>query len=250
MGQTTSSTGGVLPTLSSLPSELQRHTVTIRQLATLDYDQFLKDIEELNKMLGTRTFTDANGKRLVFAIKKGSDSSVLWKGTVRIGCVKVDSETGKIESYRLLNLRQFLQVQRTILYQASAGEGGSSSTPTATTATICSQQLEGDTCDTLTASLILNKVDDLQCQGGELDECCICLERKTDVILPCAHSYCLPCIEQWNVSNKTCPVCRETLDSTDDSWVISEKPDSAEMTAELQKCLIGLADERLPSPPP
>jgi hypothetical protein len=40
---------------------------------------------------------------------------------------------------------------------------------------------------------------------NSLDECCICLERKPDVILPCTHSYCLPCIEQWNVDHKTCP---------------------------------------------
>ena len=32
--------------------------------------------------------------------------------------------------------------------------------------------------------------------SSSLDECCICLERKPDVILPCTHSYCLPCIEQ------------------------------------------------------
>ena len=29
-----------------------------------------------------------------------------------------------------------------------------------------------------------------------------------------------PCIEQWNVNHKTCPVCRETLASTEDGWVI------------------------------
>ena len=50
----------------------------------------------------------------------------------------------------------------------------------------------------------------------------MCLERRPDVILPCAHSYCLPCIEQWNVNHKTCPVCRETVQSTDDGWVRSD----------------------------
>lgn len=28
-------------------------------------------------------------------------------------------------------------------------------------------------------------------------ECSICLDRKPDIILPCAHTYCTPCIEQW-----------------------------------------------------
>jgi hypothetical protein len=53
----------------------------------------------------------------------------------------------------------------------------------------------------LTASMLLEKVDSATgCYSGtaeKLNECCICLERKPDVMLPCAHSYCMPCIEQW-----------------------------------------------------
>ena len=98
-------------------------------------------------------------------------------------------------------------------------------------------------------------------EGTSLEECCVCLERKPDVILPCAHSYCLPCIEQWNVNHKTCPVCRETVQSTDDGWVgliltgkntrqesystspqvISDGPDSLEIATEIQKSLMEIA---------
>ena len=93
-------------------------------------------------------------------------------------------------------------------------------------------------------------------EGTSLEECCVCLERKPDVILPCAHSYCLPCIEQWNVNHKTCPVCRETVQSTDDGWVrsddvgqnitllfqvISDGPDSIDIATEIQKSLMEIA---------
>ena len=82
------------------------------------------------------------------------------------------------------------------------------------------------------------------------------MERKPDVILPCVHSYCLPCIEQWNVNHKTCPVCRETVQSTDDGWVrsddvgqnitllfqvISDGPDSIDIATEIQKSLMEIA---------
>jgi hypothetical protein len=53
---------------------------------------------------------DSNGRQLVFAVKKGSDSTLLWKGTVRIACVKVDPVTKKIDMYRLLTLSEFMRV--------------------------------------------------------------------------------------------------------------------------------------------
>uniref|UniRef100_A0A090XED5 RING finger protein 141 n=1 Tax=Ixodes ricinus TaxID=34613 RepID=A0A090XED5_IXORI len=54
---------------------------------------------------------------------------------------------------------------------------------------------------------------------SDLEECCVCMERKPEVTLPCTHSYCLFCIEQWSVSNITCPLCREGFDTTGDTWV-------------------------------
>lgn len=83
-------------------------------------------------------------------------------------------------------------------------------------------------------------VDGASCLDLGLEECCICLERKPELILPCAHSYCLPCIEQWSVDHSTCPVCRETVSSTDEGWVLGEEPDSMEIATEIQKALMDL----------
>merc|ERR1712037_1050102 len=101
------------------------------------------------------------------------------------------------------------------------------------------------TVETETAALDVTDANELlkaltDADPNSLDECCICLERKPDTILPCAHSYCLPCIEQWNVDHKTCPVCRETLTSTNDGWVISDGPDALEIATDIQKALMNL----------
>lgn len=61
----------------------------------------------------SRKCLDSNGKVTIFAVKKGSDQSFLWKATVRIACVKCDPETNRIESYKLINLREFLKVFNT-----------------------------------------------------------------------------------------------------------------------------------------
>ena len=37
----------------------------------------------------TSSFTDRNGKQLHFAIRDGTDETVLWKASVRIQCKKV-----------------------------------------------------------------------------------------------------------------------------------------------------------------
>lgn len=44
----------------------------------------------------------------------------------------------------------------------------------------------------LTTSMVLRHVD-----VADQVECCICLERRPDMLLPCAHAYCRLCIDQW-----------------------------------------------------
>lgn len=46
-----------------------------------------------------------------------------------------------------------------------------------------------------------------------------------------------------NVNNKTCPLCRETLQSTEDTWVISEMPEADEINEEIKSALLSLSQD-------
>lgn len=241
----------VSSTLDQLQGEVLRQTRSFKAIAGLTYEEFQDYIAELNEISGQ--FLDANGKQLVFAVKKGTDSTALWKGTVRVACVKVDASSKSVDSYRLLTLKQFLAVFKSLQTQTAAircekdAQDSSNSSDNASPvdeAEAASENAEGGEIPKkkhplkFSASLFL---DDALDNTTSLEECCVCLERKPDVILPCAHSYCLPCIEQWNVNHKTCPVCRETVQSTDDGWVISDGPNSEDIETEIQKALMELA---------
>lgn len=78
--------------------------------------------------------------------------------------------------------------------------------------------------------------------GSVAEECCICLDRKPDLILPCMHLFCQLCIEQWNMNSKTCPVCQEKLESAEDGWVVSEIPEAGEISKEIRDSLQYISD--------
>lgn len=121
----------------------------------------------------------------MFAVKKGTDGTLFWKATVQIACVKLDATSNKIATFRLLNLREFVQVFDTLKCQYSA---------------VLQSKSDKEDAAKITASAILGEVDvasKANCLDSSPSECVICFERKPNVLLPCAHSYCLQCIEEW-----------------------------------------------------
>lgn len=186
-----------------------RHTQIFSELTTLTYERFLAKVDELNHIC--QYLTDSKQRRLVFEVHCPSETPVLWKNEVRVTCTRLDGGPS-----RTLTLRQFLHTYHTIkaYYTAAAAAA----------------ETEGSVCASALFSGVL----------GELEECCICMEQKPEVTLPCTHSYCLRCIEQWNVCNRTCPLCREEFASTEESWVMSEAPASSEVLSEMHKALAKL----------
>lgn len=244
-------------TVDALQFEIKKQVHIFSEINNLAYEDFQKCLTDLNRL--SRKCLDPHGKQLVFAVKKGTDSSILWKRTVRIACVKIDPETRKIDCFKLLTLQQFLQVFRTFqtnlhamvtvesqrIHSPDASPAKSTGTPPSSTPASSSSTTSSSSNSTFvfpectTASMLMAHVNAItdgpppNDDGEEHSECCICLERKPEVSLPCAHSYCTPCIEQWNIHQKTCPICDETLASTDDTWVLSEMPEAGEVSEEI-----------------
>ncbi|CAL5372913.1 unnamed protein product [Camellia sinensis] len=56
------------------------------------------------------------------------------------------------------------------------------------------------------------------------DECGICLEPCTKMVLPnCCHAMCINCYHDWNMRSESCPFCRGSLKRVDsgDLWVLT-----------------------------
>ncbi|XP_060570923.1 RING finger protein 141-like isoform X2 [Ruditapes philippinarum] len=45
-------------------------------------------------------------------------------------------------------------------------------------------------------------------------------------------------------THRTCPICREKVSSTADTWELTDPPDSTEYATEVREVLVGIADRR------
>ncbi|XP_075485857.1 E3 ubiquitin-protein ligase AIRP2-like [Primulina tabacum] len=56
------------------------------------------------------------------------------------------------------------------------------------------------------------------------DECGICLEPCTKIVLPnCCHTMCIKCYRDWNTRSESCPFCRGSLRRVEsqDLWILT-----------------------------
>lgn len=196
----------------------------------MTYAEFLESVAELNRV--TSAFTDKRGKQLRFSVKGGSAESFLWKGTVRIQCEKISPATNRIYSVRDLNIREYILVYKEItdhVTNLTPGKPGGSSG----TISIC-------------ASMILDEAEHKSLDMEE--ECCICMENVPKIILPCAHRFCERCVDAWSDAHKTCPVCRADVEKPEDTWLLTDRPDTSEYESEVREHLVSIADRRRSEP--
>ncbi|KAL4613516.1 RING finger protein 141-like [Arapaima gigas] len=213
--------------ISRLPEKLVKHASLVRDSGFLTYEEFLGRVAELNDV--TAKLAAGQPKHLLFEVQPGSDASALWKVAVRIVCTKINKENGLVEASRIMNLYQFIQLYKDIMGQAaelpgagSCEEGPSAQAPLASV----------DSCQ---ASMWMGRVKQLT----DEEECCICMDGKADLILPCAHSFCQKCIDRWSGHNRNCPICRLQVTAVNESWVMSDAPTEEDIASYI----LNLADE-------
>ncbi|KAG7468542.1 hypothetical protein MATL_G00143660 [Megalops atlanticus] len=211
--------------INRLPEKVVKHAGLVRESGYLTYDEFLGRLAELNDV--TAKLAAGQQKHLLFEVQPGTDTSALWKVAVRIVCTKINKEDGMVEASRIMNLYQFIQLYKDITSQAAevlAAEGATEGP---------SGQLSSvDSCQ---ASMWMGRVKQLT----DEEECCICMDGKADLILPCAHSFCQKCIDKWSDRSRNCPICRLQVTAANESWVMSDAPTEEDIASYI----LNLADE-------
>ncbi|CAM9457339.1 RING finger protein 141 isoform X2 [Lampetra planeri] len=204
MGQQVSQGGA-----ARLSEKMLKQAWLLREIASLPYEDFLGRIGDINDT--ARRLTGGQDKHLLFEVQPGSDATPLWKITVRVLCTKVTRSTGLIEASRIMNLHQF-----TLLYHETEDAEDVSKAEEAGSIADCEME-DGGACH---ASLWMGRIKQLT----DEEECCICMDGRSDVILPCTHSFCHSCIDRWSGQNRNCPICRLKVEGPEESWLLPDAP--------------------------
>ncbi|KAJ8406612.1 hypothetical protein AAFF_G00301860 [Aldrovandia affinis] len=211
--------------INRLPEKVAKHAGLVRESGYLTYEEFLGRVAELNDV--TAKLASGQQKHLLFEVLPGSDASALWKVAVRVVCTKINKQDGVVEASRIMNLYQFIQLYKDITTQAAevlATEGATEGPS--------GQLSSADSCQ---ASMWMGRVKQLT----DEEECCICMDGKADLILPCAHSFCQKCIDKWSDHSRNCPICRLQVTAANESWVMSDAPTEEDVASYI----LNLADE-------
>ncbi|XP_040183903.1 RING finger protein 141 [Rana temporaria] len=222
MGHQLSSQGAI----NKLPEKVAKHVTLVRESGFLTYEEFLGRVAELNDV--TARLASGQDKHLLFEVQPGSDTSALWKVVVRVLCTKINKTSGIVEVSRIMNLYQFIQLYKDITSHADNVYAQSSARAQEDAENLSSVS----SCQ---ASILMGKVK----QVTDEEECCICMDGRADLILPCAHSFCQKCIDKWSDRNRNCPICRLQVTGMNDSWVVSDAPTKEDVASYI----LNLADE-------
>jgi len=208
--------------------ELVPTILKIKQIILLRHSDFVRLLSDFNKTL--ETFTSDEQYYLRFTIVPHSDSTIFWKALIRITCSKISRTDQSISNEVVLSLHQFLSVHQSLLQQISMLQKYPSST------LYNSSTTNQNSSSFSTAKLSFPIPND--------NECCICLDRQPNLVLPCTHKFCDECFHQWSsqttaTSSQTCPLCREDINS-DSGFLLAETPKYDNVKKMLTESILSL----------
>nr|XP_044997357.1 RING finger protein 141-like [Jaculus jaculus]XP_044997358.1 RING finger protein 141-like [Jaculus jaculus]XP_044997359.1 RING finger protein 141-like [Jaculus jaculus]XP_044997360.1 RING finger protein 141-like [Jaculus jaculus]XP_044997361.1 RING finger protein 141-like [Jaculus jaculus] len=211
--------------ISKLPEKVAKHITLVGESGSLTYEECLGRVAELNDV--TAKVAAGQEKHLLFEIQPGSDSSAFWKVVVRVVCTKINKSTGIVEASRIMSLNQFIQLYKDTTSQVSGvlAQSATSEEPDDASSSVTPCQ----------AGLWMGRVK----QPTDEEECCICVDGRADLILPCAHNFCQKCVHKWSDGHGNCPICRLQMTGANESWVVSDAPREVDMA----NYILNMADE-------
>lgn len=73
-----------------------------------------------------------------------------------------------------------------------------------------------------------------------VEECPVCMDHATSIVLPCSHAFCEPCYTDWSSEHDTCPFCRTSLEKRETIWQLEEwtPGDMAAMQVKIHEYLL------------
>lgn len=196
-------------------------------------------ISEMNSI--SEYFVDDNGFKLIFRIQDKTDATFLWKLTVRIECVKLrvdDDEKLQNQSLRILRLNQFINIYNHIKQQSEVLQNFESKSNIKP-----SDKKESESI--MTESKFYDTIQSMshsQTDFKDEEICCICMETKSNLILSCTHNFCEKCIKEWQITNKSCPICR-CFAGENDGFILADCPNYYNLQEEISKSLFQITDE-------
>ncbi|UJR23462.1 hypothetical protein I4U23_026464 [Adineta vaga] len=214
--------------MSSNGLEFVPTILKIKEIIFLRHNEFNELLKEFNKTL--EAFTRDEPHYLHFTIVPQSDSTILWKALIRITCSKILRADQSKSNEIILNLHQFLSVHRSLSQQILTLQKCPS------TLLYNSEPVKQHSSSFSTAKLSFNLPND--------NECCICLDRQSNLVLPCTHKFCDECFQQWSsqvsaTSSHTCPLCRVDITS-DSGFLLAEKPKYDNVKKMLTESILSL----------
>lgn len=194
----------------------QRYEYFVR----LGFDNFKFMLKSCIKRFRSRNVCGSDSY-IMFLLINTSEVRILFEHLSKIVCSRINRSSRTVESCSYLSLTQFLQIRKTVQNHLDVMFD-----------TKRQKLLEG--CDDDENTHLISLTD---------QNCCICYDNVRNRVLPCCHSFCEGCIDQWIACKFDCPICRIHIGNVADEWIVTDFPDLTDIMVDLRELFESISYE-------